>query len=539
MTMSSLAAKVSETERRATPALTPAGLLRRRAAQFPDALALADPPSRDALRPSRSLSYRDADQAIDALTGVFIALGFEPGDRIAIQLPNRVEQPLVMLAAWRAGLTVCALPMLWRRLEIAKVVSELKPRGLIGIDAFADESPLQSLSEIAADDPAIRVVLGFGTELPDGVRSLDDALQAKCDCTPVSRDDAPATDRPVLITFTARAGAAVVPVFRAELDLLAQGAMTVMALELDRADVILNPHPLTAPAGLALGLMPWLIGGCTLLQHQPLDLDGFVRQLIDGGATVTALPAAVIACLDAGRVFDDHRLRLRRLGRVWSPAELAELRSDETKRPNFDLYPLGDLASLVAPRAPGADPAPVPLGKVQVTGADGFGTLFAETTLGGACGSGDAREIRLRGPICPCGAAGGPITLDDQGFAGTGLGALAFGDAGGALKIVRTAELRCHGGFAIAVGELDEVYRSFSGFLDAACFVLPDPIMGDRLLAAVVPKPGRLVSIEALHRFLSHRGVALYKHPEKLVTVDAIPRDDQGRVLRGRLAQAA
>jgi len=539
MTMSSLAAKVSETERRATPALTAERLLRRRAAQIPDALALADPPSRDVLRPSRSFSFGEADRAVDALARCFLALGLEPGDRIAIQLPNRVEHPFALLAAWRAGLTVCALPMLWRRLEIAKVASELKPRALVGIDSFADESPLQSLCEIAADDPAIRFVLGFGTELPEGVRSLDDALETGRDCVGVSPDAAAAIDKPVLITFTARAGASIVPVFRAERDLLAQGAMTVMALALDRADVILNPYPLTAPAGLALGLMPWLIAGCTLLQHQPLDLDGFVRQLVEGGATVTALPAAVIACLQADGVFDNHRLRLRRLGRVWTPAELAETRWDEVERPDFDFCPLGDLASLVRRRKDGVDPTLVSLGEVQVTGVDGSATLFVETTLGGACGSDEAREIRLRGPICPRGAAGGPLAADDRGFVGTGLGALAVGDAGGALKIMRTAELRSHGGFVIATGELDEVYRSFSGFLDAACFVLPDAIMGDRLLAAVVPKPGRLVSIEALHRFLRHRGLAPYKHPERIVTVDAIPRDDQGRVLRDRLAEAA
>jgi acyl-CoA synthetase (AMP-forming)/AMP-acid ligase II len=71
--------------------------------------------------------------------------------------------------------------------------------------------------------------------------------------------------------------------------------MMVMALKFDRSDVILNPYPLTAPTGLALGLMPWLISGCTLLQHQPFDAAAFEEQLIEGGATVTALPSAVIA----------------------------------------------------------------------------------------------------------------------------------------------------------------------------------------------------------------------------------------------------
>jgi mycobactin salicyl-AMP ligase len=58
---------------------------------------------------------------------------------------------------------------------------------------------------------------------------------------------------PAMITFTSRAGVAMVPVFRGEDELLAQGALTVLALSRDRGDVILNPYPCTGPAGLSLG----------------------------------------------------------------------------------------------------------------------------------------------------------------------------------------------------------------------------------------------------------------------------------------------
>jgi acyl-CoA synthetase (AMP-forming)/AMP-acid ligase II len=76
----------------------------------------------------RSFTYREADVRVDALARFFVALGLAPGDCIAAQLPNSAEQPLTMLAAWRAGLTVVMLPALWRRMEIAKVCAELKPR---------------------------------------------------------------------------------------------------------------------------------------------------------------------------------------------------------------------------------------------------------------------------------------------------------------------------------------------------------------------------------------------------------------------------
>ncbi|MGC2410570.1 MAG: hypothetical protein WA441_11400 [Methyloceanibacter sp.] len=57
-------------------------MLHRRAAHYPVALALADPPNRQCLGPwgSRSFAYREADVSVDAFAHSFIELGFAPGD---------------------------------------------------------------------------------------------------------------------------------------------------------------------------------------------------------------------------------------------------------------------------------------------------------------------------------------------------------------------------------------------------------------------------------------------------------------------------
>ncbi len=537
MATSSLAAEMGEPEPRPSPRLTAEGLLRRRAEQSPEALALADPPNRHGLGAGRSLRYREADLAIDALASVFTGRGLKPGELIAIQLPNLVEHPLTLLAAWRAGLAVCALPMLWRRMEIAKVVAELKPCALLGIGDFADESPLQGLCEIATDEASVRCVLGFGADLPDGVTPLDAALLLPRDARGrLPTDAAGAIDGPALITFTARAGEPLLPVFRGEQDLLAQGAMTVLALSLDHGDTILNPYPLTGPAGLALGLMPWLISGGALLQHQPFHRDGFARQLLEGGATVTALPAPMLAALKGDGVFDHPQCKLRRIGRVWPVAELASAQLGEDGA-QFDLYPLGDLVSLVRLRDAKFDPTLLPCGKIHVRAENGDSAMLLETMLGGDCTAGQARDVKLRGPVCPRGSAGGPLAPDGQGFVGSGLRGQWAGQTEDLLKLGRDTELLSHGGFTIAAAELDEIYQSYSGFLDAACFALLDPILGDRLFAAVVPKHGRLISIEALHRVLRHHGVAPYKFPDRIVITQTIPRDADGRVSRDALAR--
>ena len=527
--MVTLPAGTIETKEESGP-LTAEGLLRRRARQRPGAVALIDPQNREALglgRP-RSLSYGEADGAIDALASHFIDIGLAPGDRIAVQLPNVAEHALVLLAAWRAGLTVVALPMLWRGAEIGKVCADGAPLALIGIASFEGDARAEDLCRIAVSEIAVRFVLGFGEGLPDGVTPLHEVIEAGLAGIhpPVSR----AMAGPALVTFTARAGQTLLPVIRTEDALLAQGAMTVMALGLNRGDVILNPYPLTGQAGLSLGLAPWLISGAALALHQPFDYDAFVSQVLDAGATVTALPAPIRAELARDGVLQRAQCRLRRLGCVWSPAHLAESAPMPAAAlaSYFDLYPLGDVASLVLRPGLRSDPSELPLGSVQ-SGENG-GAVFIETKLGArADGEAADGELLLRGPVVSQGRADGPLIPDGDGFIGTGLHAV--GDGPG-IRLKRDPELVQYGGFAIATSELDALYQGFPGFLDAACFTLSDPMVGDRIFAAIVPRPDAAVSLEALNDFLAAREVAPYKFPDRLLVVREIPRDAQGQVRR-------
>ena len=292
---------------------------------------------------------------------------------------------------------------------------------------------------------------------------------------------------------------------------------------------------MTGPVGLGLGLSPWLIGGATLVQHDPFDYGTFVEQLFASGATVTALPGAVLDQLAEDGVLDDPQCRLRGLGRVWSPVELAnrsapsqDMRPESADRSTFDLYPLGDLASLIVRRKQSERRPLLTLGAVHV-GANGGDAVFVETKLADTAAS----EVLLRGPVVPQGRPGGPVLRDGDGFVATGLRGRANGHGG--LEATRDAELVHHGGFTIAMSELDGLFQAFPGFLDAACFVLPDPIVGDRIFAAVSPSPNAPVSLEALHRFLMERGVAPYKFPDKLLVVKDIPRDQTGCIARGEI----
>jgi acyl-CoA synthetase (AMP-forming)/AMP-acid ligase II len=335
---------------------------------------------------------------------------------------------------------------------------------------------------------------------------------------------------PSMITFTARAGLPLVAIARRVEELLAQGAMTVLSLALDSRDVILNPFPLTGPVGLSLGLMAWLVGGGTLVQHTPFDYQPFVRQLLESGATMTAVPPPVLAELVKDGVLRRPNCRLRRLGAVWSMPELAAPAPPPFYGATpllFDVYPLGDLASLVLRRETRDRLTSLPLGRVAFE--DDATSVFVETRLGRPR-SGDADELLLRGPLVPRGM--GALPADSDGFVSTGLRAEPEPGGGNRARVKRDAELLHHGGFAVAASELDQIYKTFPGYFDAACFVLSDPVIGERIFAAIVPKPGEPISLETLHGFLIEKGVAPYKFPDKLLVVKQIPRDASGRVRR-------
>jgi acyl-CoA synthetase (AMP-forming)/AMP-acid ligase II len=242
---------------------------------------------------------------------------------------------------------------------------------------------------------------------------------------------------------------------------------------------------------------------------------------------VTALPPALLASFVQDGLLRDPACKLNKLGCVWPSSQLATGLPEppDTSVLLFDFYPLGDLAGLPRPRVPGSDPTLMPLGEVVSDGKNGDSTSFLEIGLGE-----DRGEVRLRGAVVPRGSAAGPLTPDGKGFVATGLLARREGD--GTLRLCRDPETLHPGGIMVAASELDALYRSVPGALDAACFTLSDPVLGDRIFAAIVLKPGQTISLEGLHAFLRLQGVAPYKFPDGVTVVTAIPRDADGRVLR-------
>jgi acyl-CoA synthetase (AMP-forming)/AMP-acid ligase II len=103
----------------------------------------------------------------------------------------------------------------------------------------------------------------------------------------------------------------------------------------------------------------------------------------------------------------------------------------------------------------------------------------------------------------------------------------------------RLKQLIVRGGMKIAPEELDNVLSQIPDVLEGAVAAYRDDILGERICAVVVPRPGTQPTLESICGHFQRAGVAIFKHPERLRIVEQLPRNSVGKVLRGDLGKLA
>lgn len=527
----------------------PAGLLRFWTRRKPECLALADPPNKKklGLGPPRRLSFIEADAAVDRIAGRLIASGLASGDIVAVQLPHVSETILTLIACLRAGLTAAPVPFAWRRREIAAALGAVPVRAAIG--CWAREGLFQSHVLTACSEVETRrcFAFAFAEDGPDGLQILDDAIDNDIifnSVTPSREMPPPST---ALLSFSPGRGQTMQVIPRTEQELIAAGLSVSLELGLSGDGAFLSAFPPSGITGLAGFLMPWLITGSTLHLHHPFDAASFRRQLVEEKVTYTALPHALFAEWTAFSALAFPASLRCAASVVPLPPATSTYEQIEAPFPVFVAQPIAEYALAVRRADSLANPAALPLGRVATAETSGQPVIFLETRLKGRPLTGAGQPVlsgtlALRGAAVPSDwealARFNPhrsLTKNSDGFLNTGLPCAVTGAAMNALACMPEEGVMRHGGVAIDIEELDGLYAGFPDFLDAAAFTIADPIMGERIFAAVVPPPGEGIAEADFRDYLEELDVAPFKMPEKLVAVRLIPRDEVGRVLRARI----
>jgi acyl-CoA synthetase (AMP-forming)/AMP-acid ligase II len=538
-------------------------LLRGHAAARPDAEALCDAPDRASFASGepRRLTWREVDAAVDELAGALLAAGVEAGDVVGIQLPNVVELALAYLAAARIGAIASPFPIQYREHELSELGRLAGLRVFVTMDQVrgrANAKAIASLRDRGAV-PALTAVLAFGAALPDGVVALDAAdpataadQQARLAAHLAGRVIDPAD----CVSLCWTSGTESVPkgVPRTHGDWIAVSMTTVQAPGLGPDDVLLNPFPMVAAGGFGGMFLPWLVTGARLVQHQPFDLEVFLGQVQDERVTYSVSPPAVLTRLllepDLMARFDLSSLRC--VGSGSTPLTPFLIEGWEARGVSVINF-FGSNEGISLTGYPDNIPDPADRGRYFPRPGAGLPTrirtdqwtrarLVSPDTGLEISATGQPGELRLKGPTVFAGYWGGAgQPFDSGGWYATGDIFQYAGDRGEYLLYIdRAKDLISRGGMKISAAEVEGLLQSCPGVAEVAAIGVPDPILGERLCAVVVPQAApeaRGVTLAGLVGHLRARQVASFKLPERLEIVPELPRNPSGKVLKRELRE--
>ncbi len=458
------------------------------AAKHPDRPALIDAPNRKSFTDgaARRLTYAEADRMVAAIAGRLRRMGMATDSIVAIQLPNTVENILMLLGVLRAGLIAAPLPLLWRRAETVAALARIGAKALISCGRAGSFNHARFAMRIASEVFSIRHVCGFGEKLPDGVVPFDDLFTAERldPVPPLERErQHNAAAHLAFITFDVGDNG-IVPVARNHLEAIAGGLGVALEGRLAQDARILSTMAPSSFAGLSLTVMPWLLAAGTLSLHHPFDAEVLAQQRRDDGCKTLILPGAVALHLAEAGAFAGNGDGAGGVIAAWrAPERLATSpawRERDTALVDVSIF--GEAGLVAARRGTSGHAAPIPFGPVVAPRGSTGAVVVAELV------STAAGTVALRGPMVPRYAF--PPGIERSGLAHFKIDRFGLVDSGYTCRVDAAAKAMVVtgppsgivgvGGYRFPLHELQEaVGKIDSGATVAA---LPDPLIGQRLM---------------------------------------------------------
>ncbi len=483
----------------------------------------------------RSLNARQLHDAACATAAAFAERSIGAGTVVSWQLPTTLETMVVMAALARLGAAQNPIIPILREHEIGFITGQLATEFFVvpelwgGFDhgglarALSRERGFEVITIDLATPP-----VGGELRLP---RASIDALTAPAEPTDDTR----------WIYYSSGTTAAPKGIRHTDTSVIAGSAGVVGMVGASSSDVDPIAFPIAHIGGAAM-LAAALLTGMRLVLFERFDPATTPHSIAAHNPTLlgTATPFFV-AFLEAQRARGDQPLFGSLLGCLAGGAPItAEL--GRQVRETFGVagianawgmteFPVATSPSLTA--APEVLDhtvgAPVPGVSVRVVG-----NREIELPVG------REGELRLKGPQCFLGYA--DATLDADAFDKDGwlrTGDLGLIDADGNVRVTgRIKDAIIRNAENISALEVENVLATHPAVADVAVIGVPDLKAGERVCAVVVPRSVDAVSLELLVQHCHSRGLSRYKHPERLVIVDALPRNQVGKVIKKDLREA-
>ncbi|MFC8080935.1 acyl-CoA synthetase [Streptomyces sp. NPDC057307] len=403
----------------------------------------------------------------------------------------------------------------------------------------------RELTHIVTDSSPALVLAERGVELPPILAALE---RLDTDVTGVMGEAGPAVplpaepspEDPALIVYTSGTTGppkgVVLPrrAVTATLDALED------AWQWTEADVLVHALPLFHVHGLILGILGPLRRGGSVRHLGRFSTEGVARELSTGATMLFGVPTMYHRIAEA--LADDPALakaltgaRLLVSGSAALPVHDHERIAAATGRRVIERYGMTETLMNTSVRADGeprAGTVGVPLAGVELRLVDEAGagiTTYDGDTVG---------EIQVRGANLFTEYLNRPdatgAAFDDGWFR---TGDMAIRDPDGYVRIVgrKATDLIKSGGYKIGAGEIENVLLEHPGVREAAVTGEPDEDLGERIVAWIVP--AQADAPPSAEELAAHVGAQLasHKRPRTVRYLDALPRNDMGKIMKRAL----
>jgi 2,3-dihydroxybenzoate-AMP ligase len=490
------------------------------------------------------ITYRQLDARATRLALHLWRLGLRPLQTVVVQLPNVPEFLYLYFALQKLGaIGLMALPP-HRYHELSYFVQLTEAVGYAVPERLGADDLLALAARLQAEFPSLRHVLVHGRATA-GYHALQELLRAEPEVPEaVLRELAINPEAPAV--FLLSGGTTGIPkiIPRTHNDYVynSRAAGAVNDIRPDDALLVVLPiahnFPLASP-----GVQAFLLAGARVVLSTSTRAADVLPLIVRERVTHLELVPALLV-----RWLDDPLLREHDLSSVRIINTGGQKLQEEVKRRTETLLPHAKVQEVFG-MAEGLlnfvrldDPDDVryttagrpvsPDDEIRVVADDGADVP-----------PGEIGELWARGPYTIRGYFRAPEhnarAFSPDGYYKTG-DLVRLHPSGNLIVEGRKKDLINRGGEKISAEEVENLILQHPAVLNVACVPMPDPVLGERMCAYVIPRGARAaeatLTLQELTRFLLERGLAKFKLPERLELVDEFPLSAFGKVSKKDLA---
>ncbi|TWR89888.1 long-chain fatty acid--CoA ligase [Pseudomonas saxonica] len=479
----------------------------------------------------------------------------QPGDRIAVQLPNVLQYPVAVFGAIRAGLIVVNTNPLYTAREMEHQFNDSGAKALVCLANMAHLAekvvPQTSIKYVIVTEvadmlsPFKRVLINSvikyvkkmvpAYHLPNAIK-FNDVLskgqgQQVNEANPLSSDVA-------VLQYTGGTTGVAKGAMLTHRNLIANmlQCKALMGSNLNEGcEILITPLPLYHIYAFTFHCMAMmLLGNHNILISNPRDLPAMVKELskwkFTGFVGLNTLFVALCNS-EAFRKLDFSSLKVTLSGGMALQLSVAERWKTVTGCEICEGYGMTETSPVVSVN---------PIQNIQI-GTIGIpmpSTLCKVINdAGEELPLGEVGELCIKGPQVMKGYWERPDAtaeiMDSDGWLKSGDIAIIQPD--GYMRIVdRKKDMILVSGFNVYPNELEDVMASLSGVLQSAAIGIPDEKTGELIKVFIVVKPGMTLTKEQVMVHM-RANLTAYKSPKIVEFRDSLPTTNVGKILRREL----